>query len=157
MAVNNLPAIEHEIRNVTELQAHHEEVARRAQTEEEVSGDIALESEEKTYQFTLHFPKLKQLFTLMMDVHSNGRLSPELLNSLMLHFQVHYDAEIQNTKNYKAALALEEHHDTEYHRHAELASNLELRHLVLLAFRDDLQLQEQGADNTPLQDVNLNV
>ena len=91
MAVNNLPAIEHEIRNVTELQAHHEEVARRAQTEEEVSGDIALESEEKTYQFTVLFPMLKQLFTLITELYSTGRLHPEVLHSLMLHFQVHYD------------------------------------------------------------------
>ena len=147
MAVNNLPAIEHEIRNVTELQAHHEEVARRAQTEEEVSGDIALESEEKTYQFTLHFTKLKELFTLMMDVHRNGRLSPELLNSLMLHFQFHYDAEVQNVKKYKTALALEKHHDTMYHRHAELASILELRRNTLLRLQEQEQEQEQGADH----------
>ena len=151
MSVNNLPAIEHEIRNVTELQAQHEEVARSAQTEEEVSGDIALECEEKTYQFTLHFTKLKQLFTLMMDVHRNGRLSPELLNSLMLHFQFHYDAEVQNVKKYKTALALEKHHDTMFHRHTELASNLEPRRVTLL------RLQEQGTDNTPIQDINLNV
>ena len=150
MSVNNLPAIENEIRHVTELQAQHEELARSAEAEEEVSGDIAFESEEKTYQFTIHFPKLKQLFTLMMDVHRNGRLSPELLNSLMLHFQFHYDAEVQNVKKYKTALALEKHHDTMFHRHTELASNLEPRRVALL------RLQEQGADNTPLH-INLNV
>ena len=151
MAVNNLPTIEHEIRTVTNLQSHHEEVARRAQIEEGVSGDIALECEEKTYQFTLHFTKMKRLFTLMTYVHRNGTLSPELLNSLMFHFQFHYDAEVQNVKKYKTALALEKHHDTMFHRHTELASNLEPRRVALL------RLQEQGADNTPIQDINLNV
>ena len=157
MSVNSLPAIANEIRHLSELQAQHEELAQSAEAEEGVFGDIAFESEEKTYQFTLIFPMLKKLFTLITTLHSTGRLHPALLHSLMLHFQLHFDAETQNTKNYKAALALEDHHDTEYHRHAELASNLELRHVVLLAIHNDLQLQEQGAHNTPLQDINLNV
>ena len=150
MAAKHLPKIEHKIRTVTELQAHHEEIAQRAQTEEEASGEIAFECEEKTYQFTRHYSKMKRLHTLMMYVHRNGTLSPELLNSLMFHFQFHYDAEVQNVKKYKTALALEKHHDTMFHRHTELASNLEPRRVALL------RLQEQGADNTPIQDINLN-
>ena len=41
--------------------------------------------------------------------------------------------------------------------HADLLSNLELHHLVLLAIQDELRLQEQGAPNTPLKDINLDV
>jgi hypothetical protein len=142
MAANHLPTIEHEIRTVTELQAHHEEVARRAQTEEGVSGDIALECEEKTYQFTLHYTKMKRLYTLMTYVYRNGTLSPELLNSLMFHFQFHYDAEVQNVKKYKTALALEKYLDTMFHRHTELASDLEPRRLTLLRLQEQEQEQE---------------
>ena len=142
MAAKHLPKIEHKIRTVTELQAHHEEIARRAQTEEEASGEIAFECEEKTYQFTRHYSKMKRLHTLMMYVHRNGTLSPELLNSLMYHFKFHYDAEVENVKKYKTALALEKYLDTMFHHHTELASDLEPRRLALLRLREPEQEQE---------------
>ena len=157
MSLNSLPAIEDEIRRIIELQNQHQELAQTAQANEEVFGDLALESETKTYHFMAIFKQLKNLFTLFMTLHTAGCLRPASLTSLMLQFRLHLDAETRNTEHYNTALALEEHHDTEHHRHAELLSNLELRHLVLLAIQDELRLQEQGAPNTPLKDINLDV
>ena len=145
MAAKHLPKIEHKIRTVTELQAHHEEIARRAQTEEEASGDISLECEEKTYQFTRRYSKTKRIHGLMMYVHRNGALSPELLNTLMHHFKFFYDAEVENVKKYKSALALEKYLDTMFHHHSELASHLKTRRLALLRLRKLTQEQKPSS------------
>ena len=157
MSLNSLPAIESEIRHIIDLQNQHQELAQAAQANEETFGDVALESEEKTYQFTLLFKELKKLFTSSVTMHAARCLRPESLASLQLRFRVHFDAETQNTQIYKGAVALEDLHDTEYHRQEDLLSNLELHHVTLLAIRNDLRLREQGAQNTPLQDLNLNV
>ena len=157
MSLNSLPAIENEIRRIIDLQNQHQELAQAAQANEETFGDVALESEEKTYQFTLIFKELEKLFTLFVTMHAARCLRPASLASLQLHFRFHLDAETKNTQIYKGAVALEDHHDTEYHRQEDLLSNMELHHAALLAIRNDLRLREQGAQNTPLQDINLNV
>ena len=157
MPLNSLPAIENDIRRLIDLQNQHQELAQAAQANEETFGDVALESEEKTYQFTLIFKELEKLFTFFVTMHGARCLRPESLASLQLHFRFHLDAETKNTQIYKRAIALEDLHDTEYHRQEDLLSTLELHHVTLLAIRNDLRLREQGAQNTPLQDLNLNV
>ena len=135
MAAKHLPKIEHKIRTATELQAHHEEIADRAQTEEETSGDISFKCEEETYQFTRRYSKMKRIHGLMMSVHRHGALSPQLLNTLLHHFKFFYDAEVENVKKYKSALALEKFLDNMFHHHSELASHLKIRRLTLLRLR----------------------
>ena len=157
MSLNSLPAIENDIRRLIDLQNQHQELAQAAQANEETFGDVALESEEKTYQFTLIFKELKDLFNLYSDLYRAGCLRPEALVLLQLQFHVHLDAETKNTQLYNRALALEDLHDTENTRQEALLSALEHHHATLLAIRNDLRLQAQGAQNTPLQDLDLNI
>ena len=150
MSLNNLPAIENEIKRIIDLENQHQKLAQAAQAREETFGDAALESEEKTYQFTLIFKELKKLFNLFMAMYGAGCLRPESLVLLQLQFHVHLDAETKNTQLYNRALALEDLHDTENTRQEALLSALEHHHATLLVIRDDLRLQAQGAQNTPL-------
>ena len=150
MSLESLAEIEDEIKRVTDLEEHYQEMAEAAEAREETSGDVAFESEEKTYQFTLIFKELKDLFNLYSDLYRAGCLRPEALVLLQLQFHVHHTAETQNTELYNKALALEDLHDTENTRQEALLSVLEHHHATLLVIRDDLRLQAQGAQNTPL-------
>ena len=122
MSLNNLPAIENEIKRVIDLEKHYQKMAKAAEAHKETSGDIAFESEEKTYQFTLIFKELKDLFNLYSDLYRAGCLRPEALVLLQLQFHVHHAAETENTELYHRALALEELHDTENTRQEALLS-----------------------------------
>jgi hypothetical protein len=135
MVAKHLPRIEQKIKTLTELQGHHEDIARQAQTEEEAAGDISHECEEKTHHFTRRYSKMKRIHGLMMSVHRHGALSPQLLNTLLHHFKFFYDAEVENVKKYKSALALEKFLDNLFHHHSELASHLKIRRLTLLRSR----------------------
>ena len=151
----SLPVIENEIRQILELTTQHEELTRTAQGNEEAFGDLAFGSETNTENFMTIFPQLKNIFNSFATLYATGRLHPPLLASLMLHFKYHLDAETKNAQNYKKILAMEERHDTEHHRHADILSDLELRHIILLVAKDEIRLREQGAQNTPLQDIDF--
>ena len=129
------PRIEQKIKTLTELQDHHEDIARQAQTGEEAAGDISHACEETTHHFTRRYSKMKRIHGLMMSVHRHGALSPQLLNTLLHHFKFFYDAEVENVKKYKSALALEKFLDNLFHHHSELASHLKIRRLTLLRLR----------------------
>jgi hypothetical protein len=157
MPLPSLPAIEDEIRQIIELKTQHEELARTAQVNEEVLGDLAFGSETNTRSFMTIFQQLKTIFNFFVALHTTGRLHPAPLASLMFHFRHNIDAETRNAQNYLAILPLEERHDTEHHRHADILSDLEHRHIVLLAVKNETRLREQGVQDTHLQDIDLNV
>ena len=92
-----------------------------------------------------------------MTLHTIGWLHPAPLASLQHHFQHNLEAETRNAQNYKAILALEGLHNKEHDRHADIVSALELRHIVLLAVKNEIRLREQGVQDTPLKDLDLNV
>ena len=62
MALPSIPAIEEEIRQVVELTAQHEELARNAPANEEVYGDLVFASETNTRSFMTIFQQLKITF-----------------------------------------------------------------------------------------------
>ena len=150
MPLDNLADVEDQIQRVTDLEEYHREMAEAAEALEETAGDVSLETEEKSYQFTLIFEKLKRLFHIYSDLYRAGCLQPEALVLLQLQFHVHHAAETENTELYNRALALEELHDTENTRQEALLEDLEHHHATLLVIRDDLRLQAQGTQDTPL-------
>ena len=150
MPLDNLADVEDQIQRVTDLEEYHREMAEAAEALEETAGDVSLETEEKSYQFTLIFEKLKRLFYIYSDLYHAGCLQPEALVLLQLQFHVHHAAETENTELYHRALALEELHDTENTRQEALLEDLEHHHATLLVIRDDLRLQAQGTQDTPL-------
>ena len=157
MPLPSIPVIEEEIRQIIELTTQHEELARNAQANEEVFGDLAFERETNPRSFMTIFQQLKIIFNFFVTLHNTGRLHPAPLTSLMFHFRHNLDAETRNAQNYLTVLALEERHDTEHNRHADIVSNLELRQIVLLAVKNEISLREQGVQDTPLKDIDLHV
>ena len=157
MPLPSRPMVEEKIRLAVELKAHHEDLAKAAQLSEEIIGDLVLGSEMNTRAFMSVFRQLATLYSSFVELHATGHLHPAPLNSLILQFQHNIAAETENSKNYLALLALEARHDEEHHFHADLASNLELRQIVLLCFRDEILLREQGFTQTPLHDVDLSI
>ena len=149
--------VEDKIRLAVELQTYHENLAKAAQVSEEIMGDLVHASEMNTRAFMRTFHQLTSIYHSFLELYATGNLLPAPLNSLILHFQHHIAAETKNTTNYQALLALEAQHDDDYHFHTAIASDLDLRHLVLLCFRDELLLREQGFTKTPLHDVHLNI
>ena len=150
-----IPVIEDKIIRILELTTQHTELARTAQDSEEAFGELAVGSETNTEHFMTIFPQLKNIFNSFVALYATGRLHPPLLNTFMLLVQHHLDAETKNAEAYKKILAMEEHHDTEHNRHTDILSDLEMRHIVLLAAKDEIRLREQGAHNTPLQDIDF--
>ena len=157
MPLPSRPMVEEKIRLAVELKAHHEDLAKAAQLSEEIIGDLVLGSEMNTRAFMSVFRQLATLYSSFVELHATGHLHPAPLNSLILHFQHNIAAETENSKNYLALLALEARHDEEHHFHADIASDLKLRQIVLLCFRDELLLREQGFTKTPLHDVDLSI
>ena len=157
MPLLTIPVIDEEIRQITELTAQHEELARNARANEEVCGDLAAGSEANTRSFMNIFQQLKIIFNFFVTLHTADRLHPAPLGSLQHHFQHNLEAETRNARNYLAILALEERHDMEHDRHADIVSALELRHIVLLAVKNEIRLREQGVQDTPLKDIDLRV
>ena len=150
-------AVEEKIRLAVELKAHHENLVRTAQLSEEIVGDLVLGSEMNTRAFMRVFRQLEILYNSFVELYATGHLHLAPLNSLIFHFQHNVDAEMKNAQNYLALLTLEERHDEEHHFHAAITSDLELRHIVLLCFKNEIRLREQGFTNTPLQDVDLSI
>ena len=157
MPLPTLAEIDEEIHQVTLWTAWHEELARNAQSSEEVCGDLAVISEAKTNSFMDDFHQLKVVFHYFVSLHTNGWLHPEPLASLQHHFQKNLEAETRNAQDYKAILALEGLHDMEHDRHAEIVHSLEVRHIVLLAVKDEIRLRQQGVQDTLLRDLDLNI
>ena len=157
MALPSIPAIEEEIRQIVELTAQHEALARSAQANEEVYGDLAFASETNTRSFMTIFQQLEIIFNFFVTLHTTGQLPLTPLASLMFHFRYHLDAETRNAQHYLTVLALEKRHDMEHDRHTDIVSHLEVRHIVLLAVKHEITLREQGAQDTPLQDIDLHV
>ena len=155
MAPLSIPVIEEKITRIIALTAHHTELARTAQNNEETFGDLAVESETKTEYFMATYPQLKNAYNSYVALYNAGRLHPTALNAFMLLVQYHFDAETKNTEAYERIIALEGYYDIEHHRHDNILSDLELHHIVFLAAKDELRLRERGVSNTPLQDVIL--
>jgi hypothetical protein len=129
------PKIEQKIQTLTEQQDHHEDIARQAQTGEEAAGDISYVCEKITHRFTRRYWKMKRIHRLMMSVHRQGALDPQLLDTLLQHFKFFYDLEVANVKKYKSSLAIEKFLDNLFNHHSELASHLQNRRLTLLRSR----------------------
>ena len=157
MPLPSRPVVKEKIRLAVELKAHHDDLAKTAQLSEEIIGDLVLGSEMNTQAFMRVFRQLEILYTSFVELYATGHLHPAALNSLILHFKHNIDAETENAKNYLALLALEAQHDEAHHFHADIASDLELRHIVLLSIKNELILREQGFTNTPLPDVDLSI
>ena len=157
MPLPTLAEIDEEIRRVTLLTAWHEELARNAQASEEVCGDLAVSSEANTNSFMDDFHQLKVVFHYFVSLHTNGWLHPAPLASLQHAFKKNLEAETRNAQDYKAILALEGLHDMEHDRHADIVHSLEVRHIVLLAVKDELRLRQQGVQDTWLRDLDLNI
>ena len=87
MPLPSIPVIEEEIRQIIELTTQHEELARNAQANEEVFGDLAFESETNTRSFMTIFQQLKIIYNFFVTLHTAGHLHPTPLASLMFHFR----------------------------------------------------------------------
>ena len=157
MPLPTLAELDEEIRRVTLLTAWHEELARNAQASEEVCGDLAVSSEANTNSFMDDFHQLKVVFHYFVSLHANGWLHPEPLTSLLHHFKKNLEAETRNVQNYKAILAQEGLFDMENTRQADIVNYLEVRHIVLIAVKDELLLRQQGVQDTWLRDLDLSL
>ena len=135
MVGRHLPKVEQKIHNLGEEQAHHEDIARRAQTGEETAGDISYACEKVTYRFTRRYWRLRHTHRLMMSLHRQGALDPQLLDTLLRYFKVFYDHEVANVKKYKSSLAIEKFLDNLFNHHSDLASDLQNRRLTLIRSR----------------------
>ena len=157
MALPTLAELDAEIHQVTLWTACHAGLARNAQYLEEKCGDLAVISEAKTHSFMDAYNQLKVMFTYFVTLHPNGWLHPEPLTSLLHHFKKNLEAEILNAQDYKAILAQEGLYDMENTRQADIVNYLEVRHIVLLAVKDELLLHQQGVQDTWLRDLDLSL
>ena len=157
MTLLSRPMVEDKIRLAVELQTYHENLAKAAQASEEIIGDLVYASEINTRAFMRTFYQLASIYRSFLELYATDNLLPAPLNSLILHFQHHITEDTKNTANRQSLLALEGQHDDDYHFHTAIASDLDLRYLVLLCFKDELLLREQGFTKTPLHDVDLNI
>ena len=157
MALPTLAELDEEIHQVTLWTAWHGELARNAQSSEELCGDLAVISEAKTNSFMDAFHQLKVVFHYFVTLHANGWIHPEPLTSLLHHFKKNLEAEILNAQDYKAILAQEGLYDMENTRQADIVNYLEVRHIVLIAVKDELLLRQQGVQDTWLRDLDLSL
>ena len=135
MVGRHFPKVEQKILHLGEEQAQHEDLARRAQTGEETAGDVSYACEEVSYRFILRYRRLEHTHRLMMSLHDQGALDPQLLDTLLYYFQVFYAHEVANIQKYKASLAIEEFLDNLHDHHRDLASHLQARRLSLARSR----------------------
>ena len=157
MAQPTLAELDEEIHQVTLRTACHTGLARNAQYFEEKCGDLAVISEAKTNSFMDAFNQLKVVFTYFVTLHANGLLPPEPLTSLLHLFKKNLEAEILNTQDYRAILAQEGLYDMENTRQADIVDYLEVRHIVLIAIKDELLLRQRGVQDTWLRDLDLSL
>ena len=157
MTLHKRPVVEQRINLASELQTHHQNQAKAAQAAEEFVGDLIHASEINTQAFIRTYHQLTSIYHSFLQLHATGNLPPKHVDSLILHLQHHITMETKNTTNRQSLLAVEADYDDEYNFHADLASDLEVRLLVLLCFRDELLLRDQGCTATPLHDININI
>ena len=157
MALPTLAELDEEINKVTLWTAWHGELALNAQSSEELCGDLAVISEAKTNSFMDAFNQLKVVFTYFVTLHANGLLPPEPLTSLLHLFKKNLEAEILNTQDYRAILAQEGLYDMENTRQVDIVDYLEVRHIVLIAIKDELLLRQRGVQDTWLRDLDLSL
>ena len=157
MAQPTLAELDAEIHQITLWTACHKGLARNAPYLEEKCGDLAVISEAKTDSFLDAYNHLKVMFTFFVTLHANGLLLHEPLTSLLHLFKKNLEAEILNTHDYRAILAQEGLYDMENTRQVNIVDYLEVRHIVLIAIKDELLLRQRGVQDTWLRDLDLSL
>ena len=152
-----IPIVTEAINEVILMIARHSALANDARQCEEFCGALAADSEDRTVLFEDDFQKHEVLFNHLAELYHLGRLQPAVLAALQLQVAYRCAAENQNAQDYKEILALESHFDLEHTRQEDIVHDLEVRHIVLLAVRDELIQRQLGEEDTMLRGLDLNI
>ena len=135
--------------------ARHSAQADEARQCEEFCGQLAVDSEERTFMFEDNLKKYELLFHHFAELYQQGCLEPWVIAALQLQVAYLCAAEEQNVQDYRDIMAMETHFDLENTRQEDLAHALEVQHIVLLAVRDELGQRLLGVEDTLLKEIDL--
>ena len=135
--------------------ARHSAQADEPRQCEEFCGQLAVDREDCTVMLEDNLKKYKLLFHHLAELYQHGRLLLWVIAALQLQVAYLCAAEDQNIQDYRDILAMERHFDLENTRQEDLVHALEVRHIVLLAVRDELGQRLLGVEDTMLQGIDL--
>ena len=156
MSLRKKPVLDQRIKLASELHHYHLDKAKAAQAAEEFVGDLIHASELNSQIFIRNYHHLTSMYHFLLSLPTTDCLTLVYVDSLLIHLHHYVLMETENVSYRQYLLTVEADYDDLHNLHADLASDTELRLLILLSFQDEILLRDQGRVATPLNDINLN-